>query len=249
MSKRSFKMSNQYLMQKNLAELSRIEAILRHQPNITARSIMSTQHVKLVEEQKRLQKQIKQDSFAAGLQNPLESNQSLRDNNNYVTNNSMHNLQQNNSINTNRFAFALLANQDQQTPPERDNQVPSAERQAACEALKPNGCGGKGVLKGNWIPDFPSRFDFTQACNNHDRNYSTLGFGFDRANNVFLQDMLAVLPVKKIRHTKSGKMIEFVEKPDAVARNYYNYVTNNGRPFYDDAQRNAYICKYGKRPD
>lgn len=91
----------------------------------------------------------------------------------------------------------------------------------------------------------PMGFDFTEACNNHDRNYGTLNFGFDRANKIFLEEMLAVPPQK--RRIRGGYVME---KPDSYAYIYYNAVTGEtGQEAYTEAQRNAYICKYGKKPD
>ena len=238
-------MSNQYLMQKNLNELSRIEAILRQQPNINARSIMSTQHIKLVEEQKRLREQITQDSFAASLQNPLKSDQSLRDNNNYATNNSMHSNQTNMMPVTNgpksQNAFLSLAPvQQQEVPPTKDRQVTPTERQTACEALKPNGC-GPADWKNFLAPESPGGFNFAPACNKHDRNYSTLGYGFERANEVFYQDLMSI-----VREQTEPNSRQFLVGR-SHARTYRNFVMRYGQSYYDKAQKNSYICTYGRR--
>lgn len=124
--------------------------------------------------------------------------------------------------------------------------VSSEAQRKACEDLKPNGCGPKGKMVTNVIPNNPG-FDFTEACNNHDRKFATLYYGFKRANDEFLEEMLAVPPKEEVSgFTGNVRLV----KPDKMAHFYHSWVTGEeGQKAYRTAQRNAYICKYGKEPN
>lgn len=142
----------------------------------------------LLEERNKLENRIERDSLAAGIKNPLtnpNSNQSLRANYINDNNHNMYNTEFNSSNNPQNLTAKQNAFQiyKENIPSEDDNLISLEERAAACAALKPNGCGPSG-----WkivIADNPDGFDFSKACNNHDRNYSILQFGFERANDIF----------------------------------------------------------------
>jgi len=131
-----------------------------------------------------------------------------------------------------------------------NGQVSPEERRRACEELKPNGCGAKGDWKSRAVPNVPNGFDFTKACNNHDIKFGTLGYDFERANNEFYRELMAVPPITKYVMSATGKSVrEEKVSPAAWARLYYNAVSSYlGRDAYNKVQKNAYICKYGRRP-
>ncbi len=90
------------------------------------------------------------------------------------------------------------------------------------DGLKPNGCGPPGF---DWaIPDsFPGIFNFTEPCNQHDRDYETYGFPKRKADTDFLNNMLATC--------NSGACRDF-------ARQYYDAVRSDWS-HYRDAQNAA----------
>ena len=244
-------MTNNYFINKNLRKLRQINDQLSNYPRTNSTDHMPVEQLILLEEREKLENRIERDSRAAGIKNQLQDknvNQSLRDK--YINDNN-HNMynSENNLLNRTQNPSAkqsIFQMYKEDTHSKDDNLVSPDERAAACEALKPNGCGPAG-----WktvIADNPDGFDFSKACNNHDRNYSILEFGFERANDIFYREMLATPPMKKYRYTKTGKMQEYWAKPDAWAGTYYNFVKTFGHKFYNQAQRNAYICKYGKEP-
>lgn len=229
-----------YFINKQLNELNRLENILSRYPDVGPNpnpDRMALEHVMLFEEHKKLKNKITREANTFGYKNlfeennqtanPFKLNQSLRVDNPYLKRKTIYSK--------------YLSGENRQTDEESD-QVSSEERRKACDELIPNGCGGRTIMKGSWIPDNPSGFNFTPACNSHDRNYSTLGFDFDEANRRFLIEMTSAVQARA--HAGTDRHKEGME----IAQIYYNYVVENGKSYYDDAQRNAYICKYGKRP-
>ena len=113
-----------------------------------------------------------------------------------------------------------------------------------CPALKPNGCGAKGDWKSHFIPNKPQNFDFTEACNNHDINFGTLGFGFEKANEQFLRDMLAVPDQKRYVFSKTGNLSSITITSESWAQTYYNAVSGKaGKRAYEAAQKLAKACQ------
>lgn len=261
---------NKYTDQRSLNysvnELKRIETMLkRHFPNIDNPNQMSSEHAMYVDESKRLRKQVQEEASSTYQPNPLENDFELQSNASTIKSLNNHQpTKQSLSVNS----LSATSNNMRQQPPQLydpnpytlslDNPfyntneeqpyesrfVSPEERKAACDALVPNGCGARGDWRTIIIPNEPGGFDFTTACNNHDRNYSTLSFGFRRANNIFLQEMLAV--PNKIIILRGRKV---VITPEKTAHLYHRKVTGqDGLDAYNKAQRNAYICKHGRRP-
>lgn len=114
----------------------------------------------------------------------------------------------------------------------------SKRQQEACAALRVNGCGPGGWIN-KLIGHIQNDFDFTQACNNHDTNFGTLGFGFERANSQFYQEMRSVPDIID----ESGNRIT----SERTAGIYFAAVSSPmGKYYYNKAQENARICKYGE---
>lgn len=124
------------------------------------------------------------------------------------------------------------------TPYVGQNSTKSRRQQEACAALRVNGCGPGGWIN-KLIGHIQNDFDFTQACNNHDTNFGTLGFGFERANSQFYQEMRSV--PDKI--DESGNRIT----SERTAGVYFAAVSGPmGKYYYNKAQENARICRYGE---
>lgn len=221
-------MTTSYFINKKFAELKQIDEQLKKQPNYTNADNMAVEHIMLLDEQARLKNRIERESHAAGTKNPLiaaSKKQSLRVNNANDTNNNMYN---------------------QLKLKEGSQQVTPKERQAACAALEPNGCGARDHWLTPVIPNSPGGFDFTEACNNHDRKYATLGYGFNRANIEFLEEMLSV-PPRELPSGYGGRTIKVT--PERAARYYYSWVIGQeAQDAYVKAQKNAYICKHARKP-
>lgn len=221
-------MTNSYFIQKNIQELNQIEDMLKQYPPTRNPNAISVEHTILLEEQKKLKNRIERGNHAAGIKNPLintDNNQSLRVNSTGDTSNDMYNQ-------------LKISDDNQQVSPQ--------ERQAACAALEPNGCGAKDHWLTPAIPNAPGGFDFTEACNNHDRKYATLGYGFDRANREFLEEMLSV-PARELPSGYGGRTIKVT--PERATRYYYNWVLGqDAQDAYNKAQKNTYICKHGRKP-
>jgi len=122
--------------------------------------------------------------------------------------------------------------------------VPRLDDTRECPELEPNGCGAKDDWKSHFIPNQPQGFDFTEACNNHDINFGTLGFGFEKANEQFLRDMRAVPDLKKYVFSKTGTMRSETLTSEDWALAYYSAVSGSaGKKAYDSAQKIARACK------
>lgn len=209
-----------YFIDKQFQELKRIENMLSKFPDAGPSpdpDKLSPAHIMLLEERNKLTSNINRQSNAFGVNNPLE----------------------NTNFKGKQFTKQHSMRVDN-NPSKRntDNKLVSPEeRQKACDELEPNGCGGRGFWRGNWVSDTPGEFDFTEACNNHDRRYATLDYPFRQANKEFFEEMLAVPPYKN----EDGNWVF----PDFWAKKYYNFVRDYGWTFYVEAQKNARICKYG----
>ncbi len=242
-------MTNKYFINKHLQHLQRVNDQLSAYPMTNNPNQMPVGQIMLLEERRRLEERIDRESLAAGFKNPLTTtnqNQSLRDNYINDNNHSMYSSEQPflNSIQnpmTRKYAFSSLLEEKEDESPIDDKQVSPEERAAACAALKPNGCGPSG-WKNYVIPDVVGGFNFKPACNNHDRNYSTLEFGFDRANQLFYDDMMKIV----LTETEPYSRRFLVGR--SHARTYRNFVMRHGKSYYDEAQQKAYICKFGRKP-
>lgn len=214
------------LIEKQFQELKRVENILSKFQDAGPSpdpDKLSPTHIMLLEERNKLTNNINRQSNAFGVNNPLIPH------NQKVNNTNKNQLQRVDSTKLNNDTSR------QQVSPE--------ERQKACDELVPNGCGARGDWKSDFIPNKPEGFDFTEACNNHDRNFGTLGVSFSEANNQFYIDMVSA--VRRI--AEPGTVI--YKGGVNLAKLYFDKVVEHGRPAYETAQINAYICKYGKKPD
>lgn len=219
-----------YFFNKYTDELNRIDNMLSQYPDVGSNpdpDKMDLGHIMLLDERKKLKEQVESEARVAGIKTPFAIDQA-------ANNQPLRRPKPYDSL-TKSVNDDLGDNDSDQA-----DQVSPEERRRACEALKPNGC-GPSSWKWKIISDNPQGFDFSQACRNHDLNYATLGFGFERANELFYREMLAVPP----KRLSNGTVI----KPDTLAHAYSYFVKGPiGLKYYKKAQRNAYICKYGKKP-
>ena len=250
---------NKIILDRAINELKRVERMyISYLKNANPTEI-TLEAAMLSEERKRLLEDVKTNAVSTMQTLPIENDpelqnnaatiQSLENQSLSVINKSdtINNMRPQQIYNPNSHTLSqenLLYNVDEEQPNE-SKLVSPTERKAACKALVPNGCGARGDWRTPLIPNNPHGFDFTQACSNHDRNFSTLDFGFQRANDIFLNEMLSV-PNKVVRIRGGTTIIT----PEETARFYHSFVTGqDGLNAYNTAQRNAYICKFGKRPN
>jgi hypothetical protein len=99
---------------------------------------------------------------------------------------------------------------------------------ATAEFIEPNGCGA-GVLA-VIIPNQPGGFNFTDACNFHDRCYGTIGKTQQECDLAFYNGMQAACTAQAVGALQLAAC-------QAIARAYYNAVILAGGPFHSAAQR------------
>ena len=86
------------------------------------------------------------------------------------------------------------------------------------------------------VPDKPFGFDFTPACINHDKCYSTCGKSKADCDQAFLDDMLGICEDKYFSQHGCNN----------VAYIYYGAVNNYGKDPYNQAQKDACCKNKGK---
>ncbi|MGD2084673.1 MAG: phospholipase A2 [Candidatus Aminicenantes bacterium] len=98
----------------------------------------------------------------------------------------------------------------------------------AKEKDEPNGCGTKKID----VPDKPFGNDFKEACNNHDKCYSTQGKSKKNCDDQFRKDMDRECNKKKGIGHKVCK---------ATSSVYHNAVKYGGNGAYNRAQGNSKV--------
>ena len=214
-----------YFINKYMNQLELINNKLQNYPEMGSNpnpDKTGVDHLMLLEEKKKLEDRINREAKAQGVKNPLQQQKHSPNNNT--------NFQQSSYVDNSQTNI--------DTP---DSKVSPEERRKACEKLKPNGCGPAGLM-GNFVRNDPGGFDFTEICNNHDRRYATLGFEKDKADRLMLDEGAELVLAQTSPEDRRRRVgISEINK-------YYQMVRQYGKKSYDDAQRNAYICKYGKKP-
>jgi len=201
--------TSQYMLNKEVNEFKRIEKILKPYAKVDDQNQMPVGYAMLKVEQEKLRGNIERSAHAAMFHNPLETDpffqkaeeQLLRDNSIYVTNNNMFNPRNNPYMPIPSNSSLNFAGEPMYGGSSSGNHVSPAEQQRACEALTPNGCGPSGS-KGKIVRDKPGGFNFTPACNQHDRNYSTLDFSFSNAKSMIYNDMMNIVDPKLHREVE-----------------------------------------------
>jgi len=99
---------------------------------------------------------------------------------------------------------------------------------ATAEFVEPNGCGA-GMLA-VLVPNAPLGFNFTDACNFHDRCYATIGKTQQECDLAFYNSMLAACTAQAVGQIQLAAC-------RAAAGVYYGAVVGFGQPWHTAAQR------------